>query len=248
MGNRGREGPWSPAPALSLVTAVFLAGSWAALPSHRVLPEHHVSAETGAIFVQALEQERFQEAFVAGREDDGGERARGVLQGLGELGGHWLVPAPRGREQGPVTLPCWDQWDGKGGRGLPAAQPGSTCVPVPVSVPTRPCVSVPSSCPCHVPSAPQRPPRPAAVAAVRPARPPPARLPLRLPHGRRAGHPRHRGRCHAHDPCRGDMGAGCHGGLSSTRRCWRTTGTPTRRWHSASSSPSSLRQVGAVHP
>lgn len=71
MGNRGREGPWSPAPALSLVTAVFLAGSWAALPSHRVLPEHHVSAETGAIFVQALEQERFQEAFVAGREDDG---------------------------------------------------------------------------------------------------------------------------------------------------------------------------------
>ncbi|KAK2536091.1 hypothetical protein Q9233_003300, partial [Columba guinea] len=66
-----REGPWSPAPALSLVTAVFLGGSWAALPSHRVLPEHHVSAETGAIFVQALERERFQEAFVAGHEDDG---------------------------------------------------------------------------------------------------------------------------------------------------------------------------------
>lgn len=100
MGNRGREGPWSPAPALSLVTAVFLAGSWAALPSHRVLPEHHVSAETGAIFVQALEQERFQEAFVAGREDDGGERARGVLRGPGGAGGTLAGACPPGQRAG----------------------------------------------------------------------------------------------------------------------------------------------------
>lgn len=55
---------------------MFLGGPWAALPSHRVLPEHHISAETGAILVQALERERFQEAFISEREDGGGEEGR----------------------------------------------------------------------------------------------------------------------------------------------------------------------------
>ncbi|XP_065507057.1 alpha-sarcoglycan isoform X2 [Caloenas nicobarica] len=77
-----RQSGLAPRPALAkmeaptllrawVLAAVFLGGSWATLPNHRVLPEHHVSTETGAIFVQALERERFQEAFLSGREDDG---------------------------------------------------------------------------------------------------------------------------------------------------------------------------------
>uniref|UniRef100_A0A8B9EI96 Sarcoglycan alpha n=1 Tax=Anser cygnoides TaxID=8845 RepID=A0A8B9EI96_ANSCY len=34
----------------------------------------------------------------------------------------------------------------------------------------------------------------------------------------------------------------------TSSRCWRTTGSPTRRWHSGSSSPSSPLQVRAVRP
>lgn len=38
------------------------------------------------------------------------------------------------------------------------------------------------------------------------------------------------------------------GGLSLACRCWHTTVTPMRRWHSGSSSPSSRLQVRAGHP
>ncbi|XP_074418135.1 alpha-sarcoglycan isoform X1 [Larus michahellis] len=53
------------------VLAVMALGrSWATLPNHRVLPDHRVSSETGAIFVHELERELFQEAFLARSEDD----------------------------------------------------------------------------------------------------------------------------------------------------------------------------------
>ncbi|KAM6399443.1 alpha-sarcoglycan [Rhynochetos jubatus] len=45
-------------------------GSRAAPPDHRRLPDHHISAETGTVFVHELEQELFREAFAGGPEDE----------------------------------------------------------------------------------------------------------------------------------------------------------------------------------
>ncbi|XP_065507058.1 alpha-sarcoglycan isoform X3 [Caloenas nicobarica] len=95
-----RQSGLAPRPALAkmeaptllrawVLAAVFLGGSWATLPNHRVLPEHHVSTETGAIFVQALERERFQEAFLSGREDDG---AAAPITFQAHLGDHPDLP------------------------------------------------------------------------------------------------------------------------------------------------------------
>ncbi|XP_009072741.1 PREDICTED: alpha-sarcoglycan-like, partial [Acanthisitta chloris] len=44
--------------------------SQATHPDHHVLPDHRVSSETGAVFVHELERELFQEAFLAGSEED----------------------------------------------------------------------------------------------------------------------------------------------------------------------------------
>ncbi|XP_031990216.1 alpha-sarcoglycan isoform X2 [Corvus moneduloides] len=58
------------------------------------------------------------------------------------------------------------------------------------------CPSPPPACPrspCDLPSPPVGPPGPAAMAALHPAGPRPARLPVRLPPGPRAGHPQHPG-------------------------------------------------------
>lgn len=85
MGKPRQGGAVFPSPGSSpcLAAAVALGGSRATLPEHRVLPDHRVSSESGAIFVHELKRELFQEAFLTGREDDGGE---GQAKGSGDEG------------------------------------------------------------------------------------------------------------------------------------------------------------------
>lgn len=103
------------------------------------------------------------------------------------------------RQSGPSLNPvssrealCWEGFAGRGSPRMTHMCPVSPC----------PCVPPPDSRPHHLPCPPPGPPRPPTVAAFRPARCPPARLPLRQPHGRRGGHAHHRGKrpasCKAH--------------------------------------------------
>ncbi|KAI6072663.1 Alpha-sarcoglycan-like protein [Aix galericulata] len=68
----------APAPAPCLAAALVLGGTWAALP------DHHVSLETGAVFVHELERELFQEAFLDEAEDD--DDGEGQAEGSGDTG------------------------------------------------------------------------------------------------------------------------------------------------------------------
>uniref|UniRef100_A0A8B9SRZ0 Alpha-sarcoglycan n=1 Tax=Anas platyrhynchos TaxID=8839 RepID=A0A8B9SRZ0_ANAPL len=198
--NLGPPGPASPAAAVTqalaplpvkmeapellrvwVLAALVLGGTRAALP------DHHVSLETGAVFVHELERELFQEAFLDEAEDD--DDAAPIT-----FHAH-LLDHP--------DLPRWLRFAQRG-----AHQPGFL-----YGSPTATEVGT------HIIEVSAR-PRARGRHGVLGCAPP----------GVGIWHPRGQGIS------------------SSSCRCWRTTGSPTRRWHSGSSSLSSPLQVRAEHP
>ncbi|XP_066423249.1 alpha-sarcoglycan isoform X2 [Molothrus aeneus] len=93
------------APAPRVATALALGVSLATVPDHHVLPDLHVPAETGVIFVHELEREPFLEAFSGSEDDDAPVTFRAHLWGHPDLP-RWLRLAQRGPSQPSFLYGC----------------------------------------------------------------------------------------------------------------------------------------------
>ncbi|XP_077046842.1 alpha-sarcoglycan [Agelaius phoeniceus] len=87
------------------LAALALRVSLATVPDHHVLPDLHVPAETGVIFVHELEREPFLEAFSGSEDDDAPVTFRAHLWGHPDLP-RWLRLAQRGPSQPSFLYGC----------------------------------------------------------------------------------------------------------------------------------------------